>query len=71
MNKPFLLLAGYHYYPEPGTSNWVGCFETEYLAKRAITDLSAPEPNTRFMNYVINGENYDWFEIVDLRAWTN
>jgi hypothetical protein len=71
MNKPFLLIAGYHYHPESGTSNWIACFETKHLAKCAITDLSAPEPNIRFANYVIDGVTYDWVEIVDLRTWTN
>lgn len=69
MNKPFLLLSGHHYYPESGTGNWIARFANENLAKKAVVDLSAPEPNMRFGNYVIDNQEYDWFEIVNLETW--
>lgn len=55
MKKPFLLIAGDDYYPERSTYNWKGCYETFDAAHDA------------FM--ILNGR-YDWYNIVDLREWT-
>lgn len=29
MKKPYLLIAGWDYYPSRGTGDWVACFETK------------------------------------------
>lgn len=57
MKKPYLLIVGQNYYPARGTGNWVGCFETEDEAHSKLATI--PE----YQN--------DWYEIVDLRDWTD
>lgn len=65
MNKPYLLIAGDYYYPSPHTGDWVGCFSTYEEAKAQV------EPK-KTKGYTVNGWEwgYDWYEIVDLREWT-
>lgn len=55
MKKPYLLIAGYKYYPSYDTRDWKGCFETYKEAKEYLE--------------TIDKEYYDWYEIVDLREW--
>ena len=55
--KPYLLIAGYNYYPGPNTSDWVGCFDSEEEALEAWEKLSKGE-------YPV-----EWYDIVDLREW--
>ena len=57
MRKPFLLIAGYDYYPSRDTEDWKGCFETYEDAMK------------EFNSYRKN--QFDWYEIVDLRDWVN
>lgn len=57
MKKPYLLLAGMGYYPSAYTGDWHGCFETRELAQQALDKLESYQK--------------DWFEIVDLRKWTD
>ena len=78
--KYFLLMAGDIYYPEGGTSDWIGCFETyeEAVSKvftvehkqRTITKgkLKVQEEITG-KSYQIDGKNYDWWEVEDLQVW--
>lgn len=54
MKTPYLLIAGDDFYPEPGTNNWLGCFETEKAALDFI------------VKYKINS---DWYEIVNLEDY--
>lgn len=70
MNKPFLLIAGDDYYPGGGTSDWIGCFATkeEIYVKELDNTYTFGPPIT---GYEIGGNEYDWYEIVDLRDWTN
>ena len=56
MKKPFLLIAGYNYYPGFDTQDWVGCYETYEDAIEASMDADIL--------------NKDWYKIVDLRKWT-
>jgi hypothetical protein len=56
MNKPFLLIAGFNYYPDFGTEDWKGTYSTYEEAEKALKD--------------IEHSNYDWYRIVDLREWT-
>lgn len=56
MKRPFLLTAGDNYYPESGTDDWIGCFETYELAESHYLGLE---------------HKPDWYEIIDLRDWTN
>jgi hypothetical protein len=55
MKKPYLLIAGYKYYPSCDTGDWKGCFETYEKAKEYLE--------------AIDKDYYDWYEIVDLREW--
>lgn len=68
MKKPFLLLAGHMEAPESSTEEWVRCYETEEAAEAAVTkvhkhgwDLYEVEGQ--------GGEQYDWYDIIDLRHW--
>lgn len=55
--KPYLLIAGDHYYPSAYTGDWIGCFETKEEAQEKWGEISK-------LKY-----RYDWYEIVDLRKW--
>lgn len=62
--KYFLLIAGSWYYPSSSTGDWIDTFETLEEAQRKVsTGISTILPK------VINGCEYDWYEIVDLREW--
>lgn len=66
MNKPYLLIAGYNYYPDQGTGDWQGRYETheEALAQVQI------ETNAYGSKVVMIGHSaYDWYEIVNLETW--
>lgn len=73
MMKPFLLIAGDSYYPEKGTLDWVGCFETIESAEsqiqihKKITWFLGKKEETQY--FVINNKIVDWYDIVDLRKW--
>ena len=65
MKKPFLLIAGDNQYPESGTDDWKGCFETRQEAENQVCK--------HFVfgtKYSIAGKACDWYEVVDLREWT-
>jgi len=78
--KRFLLIAGNNYYPEAYTGNWIGCFLTYEEAaskvtlvehKRIITHGKRKgQEEITGKSHQINGRNYDWWDIVDLREWT-
>lgn len=84
MKKPFLLIAGSHYYPSADTGDWMGCFETEDEAKSQVEykefhtyyskGKNKGEIKSTRTAYVVKGREYDrecdWYEIVDLRDWT-
>lgn len=85
MNKPFLLIAGSHYYPSAYTDDWVGCYETYEEAKAQVelvqrhtyfkAGKNKGEVKSTQEAYLVHREDYDrevdWFEIVDLNDWTN
>jgi hypothetical protein len=54
--KTYLLIAGYSYYPESGTGDWIACYNTEEDAIKA-------------MNALKDNDDYEWFDIVDLKEW--
>ena len=62
MNKPFLLIAGWDYYPIRGTGDWVGCFASHEEAEKMIEKVDGC--------FKINNDTADWYEIIDLREWT-
>lgn len=67
--KYFLLIAGENYYPSSGTDDWIGTFETlEEAQNKVYPGISRIVPKDVF---IINGCEYDWYEIVDLREWIN
>ena len=78
--KPFLLIAGDNYYPEAYTGNWIGCFSTYEEAatkvilvehKRIITHGKRKgQEEITGKSHQIDGRDYDWWDIVDLREWT-
>jgi hypothetical protein len=57
MTKPFLLIAGYDYYPGSGTSNWIATYDTKEEAEKEWEYLKKEE------------YPFEWYEIVDLREW--
>jgi len=69
--KPFLLIAGFSYYPSGGSGEWRGCYETYDEARKWVTERTMDE-SYRFNVYDKNTNTIDacdWFEIVDLREW--
>jgi len=56
--KPYLLIAGYQYYPSSGTGDWIACFETYEEAEAKWEKLKDEKYSL-----------YEWHEIVDLREW--
>jgi hypothetical protein len=68
MNKPFLLIAGDHFYPEPGTHDWIDRFSSEDEAKEGICSISE-KSCCMDGKYMIKGRAYDWYEIVNLETW--
>ncbi len=68
MKKPYLLIAGEQYYPSSGTDDWKGCYETI----EEIMDLLKVDPEGWGSKPVtINGTDYDWYYIIDLRVWAD
>ena len=75
----FLLIAGDNHYPEACTGDWIACFPTFDDAKAQVTDVVHKRTITKgkrkgeeeviHTSYSINGREYDWFDIVDLRGW--
>ena len=66
--KPFLLMAGHKYYPLSETKDWIGCYGTRSEAEAQVfhnRDLSG------WGEYTINGEDYEWYCIVNLIEWMN
>lgn len=61
-HKYFLLIAGQTYYPERGSSNWIATYETMEEAEAQVTKIT----NHLFK---INGEDYGWYNVVDLQPW--
>ena len=55
--KTYLLIAGYNYYPDRATGDWVACYNTEEEANKRIDELKKEV------------YDYEWFEIVDLKEW--
>jgi hypothetical protein len=76
MNKPYLLIAGDYYYPQERTSDWIGCFSTyEEAYERVESVVKHYHHIGSEISYKVKGGEYgirqcDWFEIVDLREWT-
>ena len=80
MNKPYLLIAGDNYYPSADTGDWIGCFSTVEEAREQIEYIDHPQffntgkmkgqIKTNDISYRIGGRVFDWYEIVDLREWT-
>lgn len=70
MKKPFLLLAGHMEAPESSTEEWIRCYETEQDAEDAVTKVHKYDQDL----YEVEGQEgqqYDWFDIIDLRLWTD
>lgn len=63
MNKPFLLIAGFVHYPNRGTGDWIGCFASPEEAEKMIEKVD-------WCSFKINNDKIDWYEIIDLREWT-
>ncbi len=73
MNRPYLLIAGDYYYPSCDTGDWIGCFSTYQEALEQVEFVVSSA--SQFDRYNVKGGKYgarecDWYEIVDLRGWT-
>lgn len=81
MNKLFLLIAGDCYYPSSGTGDWRRTFSSREEIEAMIEIEEIPiyfkqgprkgQIKETYKKYKLNGENIDWYEIVDLREWIN
>jgi len=85
MKKPYLLIAGSHYYPSADTGDWIACYETYEEAKEQVKFVEHHTYYTKGKNkgeiketretHEVSGGSYvrecDWYEIVDLRDWTD
>ena len=77
--KKFLLIAGDNYYPQGGTEDWIGCFETYEEAKSQVKIeqvhvyyLRGPrmgEIKETHTKCIINGHEQDWYNIINLQEW--
>jgi hypothetical protein len=85
MNKPYLLIAGDYYYPQGRTSDWISCFSTYEEAREQVEFVvshvyytkggNKGEIKSTHTTYKVKGGEYgvrqcDWYEIVNLREWT-
>jgi hypothetical protein len=85
MNKPYLLIAGDNLYPSDGTGDWIKCYESVAEAREKINYLDYPtffssgkmkgQLKSNNIKYTISdsidpNREYNWYEIVDLREWT-
>ena len=85
MTKPYLLIAGDCYYPSASTGDWIGCFSTHEEAKAQVEvkerhvyytkGKNKGEIKSTHRDYNVKGWTYgdrtcDWYEIIDLREWT-
>ena len=74
MNKPFLLIAGdNNMYPASGAGDWINCFSTyeeaeAHVRERKIKGLYGVKIVYDIDN--VGRTKCDWYEIVDLREWT-
>lgn len=76
MDKPYLLIAGEAYYPEAGTGDWIGFFETYEQAKSCVEIVEVEVPfragprrgQVKEIRTIlkVNGVKRDWYEIVDV-----
>jgi hypothetical protein len=66
MQKPWLLLAGYNYYPEAKTGDWIKRFATYEEANDFVTEVSN---GREFKHFHIENTEYDWYQIVDLNTY--
>jgi hypothetical protein len=65
--KPFLLI-GYVRYEEG--EQWIRTFETEELARAYVTvDSQEYRPGRTSTSYMIEGNRYDEYQVIDLRTW--
>jgi hypothetical protein len=64
LKKRYLLTAGDNYYPESGTGDWKGCFETFEEAKAQVSNAGPAR-------YKVAGytSTFDWYQIIDLATW--
>ena len=79
--KKYLLIAGHNFYPQAGTDDWRGCYDTYEEAKARITTEETPilytsgkrmnEVKEIYKTYYLDGYHIDWYDIVDLEAWMN
>lgn len=62
MKKPWLLIAGYYYYPSQSTGDWIGFFESYEKALSQVED----ESTSYYGNVKIGDETYDWYDVVNV-----
>ena len=77
--KLFLLIAGENYYPSAGTDDWKKTFSTLEEAENFVSKIEPKRTISKgskkgqevveYTTYMINGNEYDWYEIVDLKKY--
>jgi hypothetical protein len=78
--KPFMLIAGDNCYPQGGVDDWIRTYATFEEAKSAVSIVENKRTITKgnrkgeeevvSTDYKIGERRYDWYDIVDLREWT-
>lgn len=68
MDKPYLLVAGYHYYPSADTGDWIACFATYDEALEVIRESQMYRYEV-YNQYENVWNQVDWYKIIDLRDW--
>ena len=58
-------MAGYREASDTSTGDWVACYETEEEAREEVK-----ENDGATFKFEVKGERYDWYDIIDLRDWT-
>jgi len=79
MMKYFLLIAGDAYYPRGGTSDWKKTFSTLEEAENSVSKVEHKitiskgyrkgQEVVEYTTYMIDGREYDWYEVVDLKEY--
>lgn len=60
-------MAGDNYYPQSGTDDWIGLFDSREEARSKVKEIT--DAKNKVYAYRIGDIKYDWYEIVDLYTW--
>lgn len=64
--KRYLLIAGYDFYPQHDTSDWIDSFASFEEAMEGVENIKTASGKS---TYKIRDNEYDWYHIEDLHNW--